>query len=210
MKPITKINTFLPIFTGFYGTIFEADEESSIEIDYINERRAELKLPEVDSDAIDFDYQTYYQEIAKGCVDHAQETLTEILGGEIQIEFKELISPKYYNFTNDSIDVLITMDKQAEESMQKYLLENNKLLADYLEEHFKSRSGFISFYDHDIKTWGGEYYTNMDEKYHILGSLIDFIMKNEDEEAELNMYYRASEEVYLLAKNYEELIPENN
>ena len=57
-----KTETFLPVFKGFYGSIFEPDETN--EIDYINELRAEKELPEIDYDDCKFNYSEYYKDVS--------------------------------------------------------------------------------------------------------------------------------------------------
>ena len=42
-----EINTYLPVFTGFYEGIYEPDETS--EIDYINELRNEKNLKNIEN-----------------------------------------------------------------------------------------------------------------------------------------------------------------
>ena len=58
-----KIKTYLPIFKGYYGSIFDPNEDS--EIDYINELRAENNKSEINYDHIDFDYNKYYLELSQ-------------------------------------------------------------------------------------------------------------------------------------------------
>ncbi len=50
--------TYLPIFKGYYGSIFKPNEDS--EIDYINELRTENNKPKINYDEIEFDYNKYY------------------------------------------------------------------------------------------------------------------------------------------------------
>ena len=58
-----KYKTFLPVFPGFYGTIFEPNE--SDEIDYINEVRQEAGLERVDDYSIEFDHSGYEREMSR-------------------------------------------------------------------------------------------------------------------------------------------------
>ena len=63
-----KVNTWLPVFPGFYSTIFGCDSEADNEIYNINGERGELGLPDIDYDSVNFDYDSYHNEIAEGSV----------------------------------------------------------------------------------------------------------------------------------------------
>ena len=58
-----EINTYLPVFKGFYGNIYEPDETN--EIDYINELRNDKKLEPINYDDCEFDYDKYYLDISR-------------------------------------------------------------------------------------------------------------------------------------------------
>jgi hypothetical protein len=189
-----KIKTYLPVFPGFYSTIFEPDEEN--EISYINELRAEKGLGEVKFDDIDFDYTDYYNQVAK--------SVTNVLYNELNdfvkdINFEELISPKYYNYSNDSINVEITLTKENESKIMSYLNENKDSFEKYLSENYTSSSGFISSYDNSYN----EFMLDKPlEHKHKLGSILNFICENEGITQE-TLYYGM--EAYLTAKNFNEL-----
>ena len=87
-----KTETYLPIFKGFYGSIFEPDETN--EIDYINELRAEKELREIDYDDCKFNYSEYYKDVSKCLVDEIADELSEFVES---IEFQQLKSPQFYN-----------------------------------------------------------------------------------------------------------------
>ena len=89
------INTYLPIFKGFYGSIFEPDVDN--EIDYINELRQEKNKPEIDFDDVNFNYDNYYLELSKEFCFIVWNELEDFI---YKIEFSELKSPKYYNYSN--------------------------------------------------------------------------------------------------------------
>ena len=57
------LNTNLPAFYGYYGSIFD-DVDTSSELDYINEIRTENGLTELENDdLIKWDYKTYYSQL---------------------------------------------------------------------------------------------------------------------------------------------------
>lgn len=66
------------------------------------------------------------------------------------LKFVELNSPREYNFSTDQIVCSISRaDLRA-----IYKATDRQKLTDHVREQCTSRSGFVSFYDPDLKTWG--------------------------------------------------------
>lgn len=202
MTTVKNYQTFLPIFSGFYGTIFEPQEDC--EIESINSERAIKGLNEVAFDDVKFNYKEYKIEVSKEACNYVETTLNKI-GIKCAITFEELISPREYNFSNDSINISIEIDTK---SILRYFEAHKKELAQYFADKYTSRSGFISLYSNDINEWMSQLASG-DFKVHIISAMLDAILLNEDKESEMNMYYHTSERVYLSATNYSELIEEN-
>ena len=80
------INTYLPIFKGFYGSIFEPNED--IELDYINELRQEKNKSEINYDNVEFDYNNYYLELSKELCYKIEDKLEDFI---YKIEFITII-----------------------------------------------------------------------------------------------------------------------
>ena len=55
---LISVGTYLPVFPGFYNTIFEFNDEDQ-EIDYYNDERESKGLSELEYDQFDFDYRAY-------------------------------------------------------------------------------------------------------------------------------------------------------
>lgn len=66
------------------------------------------------------------------------------------LKFVELNSPKFYNY---STDIIICSISRAD-LRAIYKATDKQKLADHVKECCTSRSGFISFYNPDLKTWG--------------------------------------------------------
>jgi len=141
-----KIKTQLPIFQGFYNTIFEPNEDSTIE-DYNDCNGTDYKF-----DDFKFDYDEYHNRIAKECINSVEKNLNE-LGFKCSIAFEKIDSPKYYNYRNDSIDIELKITKQVIKKLYSVLKENKEEFEIYIKENFTSRSGFISFYSNDVDVW---------------------------------------------------------
>lgn len=89
------IESYLPIFKGFYGSIFECDcEENEIE----NGKRY---------DDYTFEYDDYRNRVGNACVTAIGKELTLF---NITVEFQAIYSPKYYNYSNDTINVAYTLE----------------------------------------------------------------------------------------------------
>jgi hypothetical protein len=195
----TKIETYLPIFPGFYNTLFEP--EVTDEIFDINQTRRDKNLPEIDYDDCIFNYNQYQSDVSENCCDVIEEKLNEII--ECKVTFQELISPKYYNYSNDHINVEIEIDLNE---VEKYLLENIEYFDEYLRKNYTSCSGFISSYSNKPDVWLFKYLRDSDKLKHCLGSALNFMLQNEEYFCD-NLYDDLMDwnPVYLHAENYEEL-----
>ena len=203
MKDI-KIKTWLPVFSGFYATFFEPDETH--EIDYINELRQEKNLSPIDSESCSFNYEKYKNEAAASCCNYVEKELQDLISENLKIDFEGLDSPRFYNFSNDSINCSITVNSVSLKKVKKYLIENLSDFEEYLKR-YKTRDGFISFFSCGSEVWLSEYWKEIETNEHFFGAILDFILKNEDQEAELNMYYDLHDhDVYIECTNMDELI----
>ena len=183
--------TYLPIFKGYYGSIYEPNEDS--EIDYINELRLENNKSKINYDDIEFDYNKYYLELSEDLCDKVYFELDHFIN---KIEFLELKSPQFYNYSNDYIECIITPKKQV---ILDYIKDNYNNWCKYLKDNYTSYDGFISSYDNDpnSKDW------NLDNlfKEHQLCSVLNFISENEN----ITEFDLLDHEVYIEAKNFNEL-----
>jgi len=191
------IQTYLPVFSGFYNTIWESDSEIEREIDYFNEEREKKGLGKVDFDNFEFDYSGYEMQVVKGIAAYLERELSDFVS---DIEVEEIRHPKEYNFANDAVNVKIGLSKQNEKNILSYLDKNKVAFEEYLLQ-YKSCSGFISYYPYDREAFMSD--SPLEHK-HKLGSILNFIAHNEDSEVELNAYYNV--EKYLDVLNYDELM----
>jgi hypothetical protein len=192
------VKTWLPVFTGFYNTIFEPCEDS--EIEYINEQRRENGIDaDVDFDKIEFNYSEYKQNVCECCVAFIESELSEYVS---KITLEKLSSPREYNFANDAIHIEIELTKKNESVIMAYLLANETEFAEYIKARYTSCSGFISSYSNDPSEWMND--ADLLTHEHKLGSILEFICQNESINEE-DMYYSLTDcSVY--ATNYDELI----
>jgi hypothetical protein len=197
-----QIGTWLPCFSGFYNTIWQSDHEEEMEIEHLNEEREKNGFEPAKGDDFIFDYADYNQQVIKGIASYLESNELKPFVTDIKIE--GLRSPKEYNFSNDSADIMVTLSKANEKAILKYLTDNKDKFAQYLKDHYTSCSGFWSSYPNTID----EYMIDKPlEHSHKLGSILDFIANNENtrgDDLELGIYYNV--EKYLSVTNYDEIV----
>lgn len=199
---MTKFKTYLPLFSGFYNTLFESDNEDN-EIEDINNIRESLDKKPITYDDCNFDYKTYQNEISENCCSVIEDKLTEFLGVKCTIEFEVLVSPKFYNFTNDSINCTINVDKKI---VLKTLIDNSESFKEYIKDKYTSRSGFMSFYSNDADDWIDDFKKDDFDDEHKIGSILEFVLLTNDYKDE-DLYFDCMDLEYvgIYATNYEEL-----
>lgn len=199
-----KIETWLPVFSGFYGTIWESDDLETNEIEYINEQRKEKNLPPVEWDDVEFDFQGYFLDVSKEVTKSIDYELQKD-GFVTKLSFQELRQPREYNFANDSVDIVVWLKKENEDKIRRYLCENLSAFKEYLKERYTSRSGFFSSYSPNVDDWKDmrEVLTHQ----HKLGAILNFILLNENKDLEMDIYEHYRENgLAIQIKNYEKLI----
>ena len=174
-----KVESYLPIFPGFYNTLFQADEERVIEEPYKFD---------------DFDYKTYEKEVGEKATEVVEEWLEDF---NIKVKFQSVSSPREYNFANDSIHVEYILAKDSMKKILDYLKEHREEFEQDLKDRYTSRSGFMSFHSTEADEWITDLKSGKDLS-HKLGSVLEFILKNEGHDDE-DLYYKVSDSVYLQA-----------
>tara|TARA_Y100001937_G_C7014084_1_gene282336 strand:+ start:21 stop:629 length:609 start_codon:yes stop_codon:yes gene_type:complete len=194
-----KIETFLPLFPGFYGTIFEPYEDS--EIEHINDLRNDKGLDDIGYDDCEWNYDDYNERVAERCVDFVEWELKEM---ELKFTYQGIQSPRFYNYSNDSINVEIEL-KDMDKIIQ-YLNENEDEFRQHIKERYTSCSGFISHYSNNSDDWIDDLKSEVTLS-HKLGAILEFILINEGVTT-MNMYEHCIGECYIYATNFDELTRE--
>lgn len=195
-----KINTWLPIFPGFYNTIFECQIDEWSLFDNPNG---------VDKDVLD-----YLLDVIWDKFNHSDREIAVVnlfidclnkelkaLGYDARFSFQAIFHPREYNFANDSIDVELSISPEDWEKLQNDIRKN--YLEDfrkYIKRTYSSCDGFISHYSNDPNEWlawmnaGPE---NMENTAHVVGAILHFYLSHAvDKDLEMNCYYRVSENIY--------------
>ena len=166
-----KVQTFLPIFSGFHDTLWDIDLED------IREDDEEI---EVDLDRVDFT--KYRDDVAK----EACRLLPKYFptGMIIDCEFEEVNMSEDLFKRPDEINVTANINVYQ---LRDYLYEHQEAYQKYLEENFTSRDGFISFVSNKFEDWRKETKDFTDwncVKGGRLGWTLQFVIENEESECE--------------------------
>ena len=163
-----KFETFLPVFKGTYGNYWD---------DYCPKDEDGFDLP---FDRYELNFKNFLESIGKSMISWLeQDTDLFDLAGLESIEFQSSHSPAYYNFSNDSINVLITIKNETK--LLVYILENWDYFKKSIKQKHTSGDGFTSYYSNDINEWKDETngFTDFSDNEYYLGFLLDVICEIE-------------------------------
>lgn len=199
-----KVLSYLPSFKGFYGSIFE-DFDTQTEVESINEIRREKGLDDINDGDVDWCWNEYYNQCAKSVTNVVCDLLKSD-GYVSDIKYMSIVSPKFYNFENDSILCEIEISDTNHEKIMAYIDENYNDFRKYIRDRFTSRSGFISFYTNDVDEWRETAKNISDANQIEVQHILDFICENEGFEYTEKAYEYVISNYQLSANNYNGLI----
>lgn len=144
MNASNKIEIQLP-FSGFYESIHDMyiDNHIEYELDYLE---SELGYTDEQLDIIkDCFYMMDYAPIRKAICEHYIQAYNAVFYDEynihLDLEYSQLISPRFYNFETDRLYALIDESIYSEVTA----LINSVDFKTMLKDKFKAQSGFIPF-----------------------------------------------------------------
>ena len=152
-------------FSGFYesqwSSLLDHEAEQTAEYD-ATERQSEDGIPEplrldesVYHDAMYMacNWHNGYIAIAKDYVIAMDTLITDETGLELGLAFKDMTSPREYNFSTDRLFSDISRDSIARMFWFSRTLDKHDTLARIIKERFTSYDGFHSFYSNDVAAW---------------------------------------------------------
>lgn len=195
MENIIKNETIgcLQSFCGFYGTIWSPDDAIYYE--------CEEEGIEEDVD-FTFDYKQYKNDICKAYTEVWKSWMQAFISDDIELEFVEVVSPRYYNFENDSCHVKIRLTQAAEDAIIAKIEKHRELFAKWIKENHTSRDGFSSYLSNDIDQWPRLMFDNNETSqpaylfcmlYYIVKA--EYIAIGETESLEYEVYGRICEDI---------------
>lgn len=184
-------------FPGFYNTLF------SDEVDQTEQREAEYFASEESAENYEFsekleegefaelmcchtDYRIVHHKIAEKYPEYFNEYVKDKYDIDLKLVFEEMTSPQYYNYETDRIFCQI----DADTLVLLFSMVGEEKLSKVIVDNLQSRSGFISSYSDFVQDWKDKPIDEWDynELYMVLLALVE-----DDDEYDLNIYYRMSE-----------------
>ena len=138
-----RLNTSLfPVAdVAMYGTILDSGE-------------MEYYLNHGDEEPIEINQDKYEKELVYVSSEFIKDNILEPFKkyGIVSIGNFSLYKPAYYNYQNDMLCFDVTLSDDFDDIMKKYIPEfaKEEKFKKYIEEHWQSRSGFISFMPESI------------------------------------------------------------
>ena len=136
-------------FDGFYNSIHDQLIDDAVD-QLFQDDSGDTLVPDSFIDGIN--YSQVFTDYCKMYVENYQDILLNEYGLDITLTFESMTSPREYNFETDKIFCEVSLHdvKKIYGAMASRWPEVEKVSID----RHTSRSGFISFYDPDVKTWG--------------------------------------------------------
>lgn len=159
-----KIETFCPLFPGFYNTVFEPCEDDEI-YSFNQENDKNLSY-----DDFKWDYDDYRRRLATTFVESFESEFQEIIPAEIK--YQSISSPAYYNFSNDSINIEVELDFPR---FMEIVNEKKEDIREYILVNYTSRDGFNSFHSNNVDVWCDPEYV-LEFIQHRVGALMEALM----------------------------------
>lgn len=167
-----KTQSYLPVFTGFYGSFFEdyLNHLEEMEYEYLAENSDEAQH-------LEFDYAQFYKDCSYEMMYKVCELLTD-LNMIDNYYFVKLQSPREYNFANDTIIVDYVLTDRNAFNIKTYLFNNYSAFKRYIKDNYTSYDGFMSYHSNNADEWL-KLFTECLNDEHKLGSILNFILENE-------------------------------
>ena len=157
---MNKLESTIP-FDGFYESFISADIDHQIgqqiewdsDIYDLNESEEEILY----NNYLTVNTSYFYNQIAEDYTNFYIDELNERLEGfTLKATYKCFESPREYNFKTDRI--FIEIEENHAVDFIEYIVKNyKKELEQKIEDRFRSRSGFISFYKNSIDLWAKDF-----------------------------------------------------
>lgn len=90
-------------------------------------------------------YKPIFEAYAKEWLDKFEEYLSDETNKDIVLSYNKLVSPKYYNYSTDKIDLNVSNSSKGKILEYAFSLDFDK----YLKEKTKSYDGYMSYYTYE-------------------------------------------------------------
>lgn len=183
----------LQSFVGFYDSIWSPDDTIYYE--------CEEKGLKEDVD-FTFDYKQYQNDICQAYTEVWELWMQEFISDDIELEFVEVHSPRYYNYENDYCRVKIRLTQAAEDAIIAKIKKHRNQLAKWIKKNHTNYDGFFSNLSNDIDQWPRRLFDDNETfqsaylfcmLYYIVKA--EYIAKGETESLEYEVYGRICEDI---------------
>ena len=180
-----NIETYLPVFPGFYETGFDLDHQVEQETknwfeDVLGYNPEHLSSTD---ELFETDWEQIHLDVAKACVEVIGDTIVYGINfpGLQTLKFQSLKSPREYNFMNDSIDIVACFSDYEEFRIWflDFITKHDEAWAKFLKDRYTSYSGFMSSYPNTPEAWDNDTKCFRETDGHYLGTLFEFIFQVE-------------------------------
>lgn len=131
-------------FSGFYNTIHDQECDHVLDSMFSDSATGCYPYESLRDKAFDLvDWRAVHYGYAKAYVEGFSQEF------EVELDFKEVVSPKYYNFETDRLFAVISL----QEVERLFRQTNQDIFKQTIKDRFTSRSGFISYYPNDLSEW---------------------------------------------------------
>ena len=196
MEKLSLNTSLFPIAdVAMYGTILDSGE-------------MEYYLNQDEEDGIEINQDKYEKELVYISSQFIKENVLETFKkyGVVSIDNFSLYKPYYYNYQNDMLCFDVTLSDDFDDIMKKYISEFKKeeKYKNYIEEHWKSCSGFISFMPESIEEIlkPSKYF---EMRVHQVAAFLTLCILNEEELKE-KIDNSIEDFYYYLTENYFEYV----
>ena len=120
-------------------------------------------------------------------------------GIEVKIKCGSIYSPKYYNYSNDEIDLTVTFNKTK---VLNFAKKNKEQFNSFLKDNYSSYDGFSSHTANNFNEWLTDF---KDNESQAIGAVLTFVLSDYIEETETYFaYYVLENSHYPEFANYTE------
>lgn len=157
-------NSSCKVFSGFYeSNLYNSDMLYNFEREYLPKGFC--------WEFVNGGFDKFCKETCEDWVDAMSDNFDEN-PLDMKLKYKSLWSPKYYNYSTDKINIEVDINLAK---LKKFCWKDNRDEFDeYLNKHWSSHDGFISFIPNNVREFEEEYKCRSDWKHD---SLIDIMIE---------------------------------
>ena len=204
-----RISIELPFFPGFYeSALYDSDTSYwaiKEELEYYYQQDLLPEHPEyanLTEDDLDFRFSDYCKDVQDAFIEVWKDHAPEIVES---VEFDELVSPKYYNFSTDRLFAFVELRDDWKDVMRHFMAENYDWLQKRIHDDWTSYDGFCSFMENDVDEWDEHLFQEKDCRY--ISTMLGYMMYRENENIRGDLVMATLEDIY--AGSYVFIIPES-